>query len=348
MISVSSVVNDLCLPSVADRERSDVRVPGIVLELVRRCAGDEWNVQFRPVLPLCSHHRRRASRLRRTARPQISLKPSILSNSEINVLLAIVLVISLIIGSMWAWIELSLSLYLRMPWMKPADEPRATWTRFPEVTALILVALMVGMHLVPRAESTPDASPELTLGRLTTHLIFTGSVALVLPAILICGRSPSVFGFKVQSVGTQILDGVKGFLLALIPTAVLMLATAPLRSRQTQNPLLTLLSDTQDPAVIALIVLAAAVIAPLYEEMMFRVILQGSLGSIVRPRLAVVMTALTFAAIHGAIDGVALVPLALVLGYVFQQRHSYLSVVVIHGLFNGTMLVLALLTRKAI
>lgn len=231
--------------------------------------------------------------------------------------------------------------------MEPAEEPRATWTRFPEVTALVLVALMVGMHLVPRAESAP-ASPELTLGRLTSHLIFTGSVALVLPAILICGRSPSVFGFKLQSVGTQILDGVKGFLLALIPTAVLMVMTAPLRTRQTQNPLLTLLSDTQDPAVIALIVLAAAVIAPLYEEMMFRVILQGSLGSVVHPRLAVAMTALTFAAIHGAVDGIALIPLALVLGYVFQQRHSYLSVVVIHGLFNGTMLVLALLTQKVI
>ena len=39
-----------------------------------------------------------------------------------------------------------------------------------------------------------------------------------------------------------------------------------------------------------------------------------------------------------------LLPLSLVLGCVFERRHNYATVVVIHGLFNATMLALALLT----
>ncbi|MBS0205327.1 MAG: CPBP family intramembrane metalloprotease [Planctomycetes bacterium] len=271
-----------------------------------------------------------------------------MTNSEFYLLLALALVMLLLSGSVWVWIQLMLSLYHQTPWMEPIDEPRADWTRFPEVTAMFLVALLIALHLIPRFDTAPSPDTELTLGRLTSHLIFTASVSLLLPAILICGRPPAEFGFKVRPVRTQILDGLRGFLLALVPTGLLMLATAPFRNRQTQNPLLTLLSDTNDPAIVALICLAAAVVAPLYEELMFRVILQGWLGSVLRPRTAIVLTAALFAAIHGAIDGVALVPLALVLGFVFQQRHSYLSVVVIHGLFNGTMLVLALLTQNLI
>jgi membrane protease YdiL (CAAX protease family) len=39
-----------------------------------------------------------------------------------------------------------------------------------------------------------------------------------------------------------------------------------------------------------------------------------------------------------------LLPLALVLGYVYDRRHSYLAVVVLHALFNLTMLAAQLLT----
>jgi len=40
-----------------------------------------------------------------------------------------------------------------------------------------------------------------------------------------------------------------------------------------------------------------------------------------------------------------LVPLALILGYVYYRRHSYLSVVLLHALFNGANLWLALIAK---
>ena len=52
------------------------------------------------------------------------------------------------------------------------------------------------------------------------------------------------------------------------------------------------------------------------------------------------VTAIIFAMLHGWPDAVPLMPLALVLGAVFEKTRSYLSVVVLHVLFNATNIVL--------
>jgi len=53
---------------------------------------------------------------------------------------------------------------------------------------------------------------------------------------------------------------------------------------------------------------------------------------------------LIFAAVHRLPDAIPLLPLALVLGYVYQQRRCFLSVVLLHMLFNAANLILAVLT----
>ena len=273
-------------------------------------------------------------------------------NSELvlpgtNLYVALLLVLSLLVGSLGAWIGLLRSRQSDQPWLDGCDEPRATWISFAEVTVLGLVFLMFAQLLTPKLDSLPPPSPEpLTVTLLIVQLVFTGGLAVVFPAILICSqRPPSEFGFKLRSFPAQVRDGVIGFLLALLPMVPLMLFTAPFRNHDSQNPLLRLLADEPEPATVALICITAVVFAPLFEEMMFRVVLQGWLATKFKPSAAIPITAVAFAAIHGVVDGVALLPLAGVLGYVFHRRHSYISVVVIHGPFNATMLALALLTQ---
>ena len=121
--------------------------------------------------------------------------------------------------------------------------------------------------------------------------------------------------------------------------------TTPLRNHETQNVLLRLLSESLGLDVLAAILFLAVVVAPLSEELIFRVLLQGALGSVMPARVAIPFVAIVFAAVHGPVDGIALLPLALILGYSFDRRQSYLTVVVIHGLFNATMLALAMLSH---
>ena len=76
-------------------------------------------------------------------------------------------------------------------------------------------------------------------------------------------------------------------------------------------------------------------------------VLQTWLQKIAPPRESLVAVAIIFAAVHRLPDALPLVPLALILGYVYQQRRCFLSIVLIHMLFNATNLGLALLTIPA-
>jgi membrane protease YdiL (CAAX protease family) len=263
-------------------------------------------------------------------------------------IVALLLAIVLLSASIAAWagllIRAQLTGEIGLDW---CDEPRADWTRFPELTVLALALLLIGIHLLSKLEPPPSEPVALTTGRLMVHVAFTGGLAAVLVAILLCSqRSPADYGLKLRSLGWQVVDGVFGYLLALLPMAAMMFATAPFRGPHNQNALLTLLAESPDLGTVVAICVAAVVLAPLYEELLFRVVLQGWMTVVVDPRYSIPIVALIFGAIHGLPDGIALLPLACVLGYVFHRRHSYVSVVVIHGLFNATMLILALLIRK--
>ena len=76
-------------------------------------------------------------------------------------------------------------------------------------------------------------------------------------------------------------------------------------------------------------------------------ILQGWLQSRIEPAWAIFAVAVLFAFVHGWPDSLPLIPLSLILGYVYYRRHSYLAVVMLHLLFNATNLALAVLTQQA-
>ena len=237
----------------------------------------------------------------------------------------------------------------KQPWLDRCEEPRTTWTFPSERLALLLAFLWLGLHLVPQfIFASKLKSPDLTLFNLIEVIVIGGGTVLLLIALLVgSGRvSAADFGLKWQPLMSQLRDGWFGFRLMVLPMAVTMALVNPLRTRETQNPLLKLLADDPDNFKLALIICIAVIVAPLSEELIFRVILQGVLSQIVRPRLAILAVAVFFSAVHGPVDGLALLPLALVLGSIFHRRHSYLAVVVIHGLFNATMLALAMLSAR--
>lgn len=132
----------------------------------------------------------------------------------------------------------------------------------------------------------------------------------------------------------QIRDGTYAFLLALGPVYLTILATAPFRSLEAQHPIIKLLRDDPNFAVIGLAFLLAVVMAPLFEELAFRVVIQGWLQSQSTPMFAWIATALLFSFVHGWPDSIALVPLALILGWFYQQGRGYLCIVTTHLLFN--------------
>ena len=83
-----------------------------------------------------------------------------------------------------------------------------------------------------------------------------------------------------------------------------------------------------------MIFLIAVVFAPIVEELQFRVVILGGIAQRGRPVLALVLSSLLFAFAHGYPDCFALIPLAVILGYCYLRRRSYITVMIVHFLFN--------------
>ena len=161
-------------------------------------------------------------------------------------------------------------------------------------------------------------------------------------------RRLSEFGISWGNWKRETLYGLLGFSASLLPVFLVQLASLKweFRTEETQHSLLKLLQENPGPETILWITLAAVVMAPLTEELVFRVILQGSLQSKLSPKTAIAISSIVFAGVHGFPDSLALVPLAVILGYVYHRRHSYLAVVVLHALFNLLNLILSQLSLQ--
>lgn len=143
--------------------------------------------------------------------------------------------------------------------------------------------------------------------------------------------------------GYEIMQGALAFLLCLPWVFLFNYAIRELTKDESLHELLVVVQQDQSPLLLLLVAAHAIVMAPLLEELQFRVILQGWLADRVRGWLAVTLIALMFCGVHRFPDAFALLPLALALGWLYHRRGSYLGVVTTHMLFNVFNLTMMLL-----
>jgi membrane protease YdiL (CAAX protease family) len=108
-----------------------------------------------------------------------------------------------------------------------------------------------------------------------------------------------------------------------------------------QHEELQLLTAYQQLPVRVIIVIAAILIAPVFEEMLFRGLFQSMLRShLQRPWLAIVVSSALFATIHEyPAHWPALFALSLCMGYSYEKSGSLIRPILIHSLFNGIVVV---------
>ena len=215
----------------------------------------------------------------------------------------------------------------------------------PHWMSVLLVLLWVSMQLMSllRSPTTEIKPPELDDVKVLCAMSALISLGLGFPLTTQGPEALSQLGLRSQEFWSQIRTGVLGFLASVLPVILAYSTTLPWRTTENQHGLLQLLSEDASITTLLWIILAAVILAPMLEELMYRVILQTWLQQVAPPREALITVAVLFAAVHRLPDAVPLLPLALVLGYVYQQTRSFLAVVILHMLFNATNLTLALL-----
>ena len=103
---------------------------------------------------------------------------------------------------------------------------------------------------------------------------------------------------------------------------------------------------TAPPYILLLLTFGAVVIAPVAEEIMFRLVLYNTFRQFFGKRFANLSTSLLFAVFHLRPEQVIpLFILALILQKSLNRSQNILLPITIHSLFNGVMITLALIAR---
>lgn len=263
------------------------------------------------------------------------------------------LTLALLAVSTGLWINL-LRQGIRHGWSWPLQPRRdVPWRPWEAVATILIVLICIGAVTQQFASGGTTAdSPEASFD-IRKLQIFAGSqlaeLALI-PLILGIWRPCrwEDFGLRAHGWKTDLQFALWGVLLAQLPVHLLEYPMQGWRA-EAPHPMLELLKNSPNAwQVLPWIALEVVVLAPLVEELLFRVVLQGALEREIPAVWAIVLTAAAFACIHQTADWLPLFPLALIFGYVYYRRRSYLAVVVLHGLFNGISLLAALWLTKII
>jgi membrane protease YdiL (CAAX protease family) len=255
-------------------------------------------------------------------------------------------ILTLLMGSLGTWLTMGSRLGQGLPILPRTEVPPGNVPPLAVWTAAVWVLLLATGRIGKDVSAEPDV-PDLQL--VVVSLLVSGGAWLVLLAMLLVGHSTprAALGLSWRRWPEQIGWGGVAYLAAVGPTWLMLFAMLPWRSADTQHAFLKLLQESPDVLTILLMALTATVLAPLSEELLFRVVLQGWLSERIGAAAAIPSVAVVFAGIHGWRDGIALLPLALILGFVFERRRSYLAVATTHALFNSVMFGLAWLTALA-
>ena len=140
--------------------------------------------------------------------------------------------------------------------------------------------------------------------------------------------------------------GLGFFALAFTAVTAVSLILSPLlrRAEPPQKELLDFMANLKGPLAVILLFLTVAVLAPVFEELLFRGFLLPWLGERLERRLgrragwllALLITAVTFGAIHMQPYGLpTLSTLGFVLGLAFLRTGNLRTSILVHGLWNG-------------
>ena len=209
-----------------------------------------------------------------------------------------------------------------------------------------LVALRVQGFELPQGSKLPDGSEMAVL--VANAIAGVGSFALgVVWLVLRAGAGREALGWALGSWRHDLAAGLIAAAFIIPPVlAVQAVVTSVVPS---EHPLIKLIKENRN--LLSVVTVLAVIVAPLFEEFLFRVVLQGWLekaeqtlrrkapGMLQLPRgvWPILLSSIVFAAAHfnhGA-DPLPLFLFSLVLGYLYRQTHRFWPSLLLHMALNG-------------
>jgi uncharacterized protein len=213
-----------------------------------------------------------------------------------------------------------------------------------------LAGYLVGIPLLAIAEAIPPAIGDL-LATVILAVVFLGVLRLTVVG-------PGVFDWRsmglhadIGRAARELLGGATYAIPVILVTAVVAAFLVQLAGVTPPSPL----PPTGTPDGLILHLLAGAVLAPFYEEMLFRGFALRVWLSTHGPRAAIVRSSLLFVLAHvlfvggdsfqeaaslAIVGGVVRLPVAFVLGWLYVRTGSLWAPIGLHVAFNAVLIIL--------
>lgn len=243
----------------------------------------------------------------------------------------------------------------------------------------IVAALLLLRELGLLPEPVKDALPTLAALRMATAAEAVAKLAVLLVMVLLLMLRTRTTLSDLGWSGKHLLEDIRlgAIAFAMFAPLVLALQAALVQFYPSKHPLIEMLKEHRDVNLFAVVAFSAAVAAPLAEEFLFRVLLQGWLekaftfrgptpelvvgapaarpveeaeADVLAPQprgyralAPILVSSFIFALLHWSHgpDWVPLTVLALGLGYLYQRTHRLVPSLTVHALLNGfTVLIL--------
>ena len=181
---------------------------------------------------------------------------------------------------------------------------------------------------------------------LVTYLLMAIAGILVLLASVWAFRPLPKNWFQIKWLDNWTVWGFGGYMVALPLVLIVSLINQQIWHGQGgSNPILSLALKAQDQVALTIFFLTASVMAPLYEEIMFRGFLLPSLTRYLPVWGSIVLSGFLFAIAHMSLSEVLpLMTLGIILGFVYTKSKNLLAPMLLHSLWNsGTLISLFIL-----
>lgn len=201
-----------------------------------------------------------------------------------------------------------------------------------------------------KAKSLPEHTRTLTL---FINVLFTAAIPIAfITAMLYLRRKLNpfdVFGLRPPKDSSILRVGVLGGLLIWLCHAIFSTIISPalkhfLGEPQAQDVVQQVQNAKDTPALLVILIISAAILAPLVEEFVFRGYIYGTVKRFTCRLFALIITAMLFAVVHATLWGLpSLFIVGLGLAILYERTGSLWTNIIAHATFNSITLALIII-----
>jgi membrane protease YdiL (CAAX protease family) len=240
-----------------------------------------------------------------------------------------------------SYVYLRLSQHLR----KAGGAVSAAGFKRADLAVALMLVTFFGAAVAFSVAKHPPGALEMSSQAIYQNTLFNLAIGIGLGAFLHYRglRLPETFGLTRLSFPRVVGWAVLLFA-ALIPIVLAMIAATQnvLGKDATEQDLLTIFrraGERGDTATIWAVVVTGVVVAPVFEELLFRGFFYGVGKRFVGPWVSGILTTVIFASIHGSLTALpGLLVLATFLLLAYERTGSLFVPMTMHALFNATSL----------